>query len=64
METKPMTVGKRITYLKQEIEKCKVNLKEVKRLGGHSCYAVGYEDGMIQALVCEIDYLEGWWDGK
>lgn len=59
MTDKQMTVGDRISHIKDEIIECEKNFKEAKRLGGHSCYAAGFEAGLLGALVDELEFLEG-----
>ena len=49
---------KRLEYVKDEILKCQKNLKEVKFIGGHSCYAAGFEEGLMTALTDELEFLE------
>ncbi len=60
--SKLWVVMKRIEYVKDEILKCQKNLKEVKFLGGHSCYAAGFEEGLMTALTDELEFLEEYWN--
>jgi len=59
-----MIVSERMIHIQEEILKCKRNLAEVKKLGGHSCYAAGFEEGLLGALMDELEFLQGLSNGN
>jgi hypothetical protein len=57
-------VGKRMNVLAENTLKARANLRDAKKLGGHSCYAAGYEAGLLEAYGEELVFLTSFLTGK
>lgn len=57
-EEKAMSLLERIRHIKSEVMKTTFRLKEAKKIGGHSCYGAGYEEGSIDSMRDQFQYLE------